>query len=68
MFSQEYFMKNTLIHNTIQIYSVYDKLSLQKSNYLTEDEIYEYVTNYELGDKVPIFDESEIGDDLFNTT
>ena len=34
---------------------VSDKLSLQKSNSLTEDEICEYVINYELGDEVSIF-------------
>ena len=48
------------------VWSVSDKLPFQKFNYLTEDKICEYVTNYELGYEVSIFDLSESVDNLFN--
>ena len=45
--------------------NVSDKLPVQKSNYMTEAEVCEYVMNHELSDKVSIFGELESGDNLY---
>ena len=42
--------------NFNSVLSLSDKLFLQKSNYLTEDEIREYIMNCESDDEVSIFD------------